>query len=285
MDVVIGLFTAVWQVDPALAVVLVLATIGFVATTAVIVRSVVRGAVGAGRQLQTWRRDSGRLARAWEATPELGAESPALVNLLLTRGRLGRAAVLATVLDLAARGAVSLYQPADNPADTVILATAEIGGELNAYERRILDEVTRAGRGARLFDQPWLHREGQRRWYRQFRREVRDDARARGLTFVDTSILTRTVAASFVPCSILGFMAGRGAIVILVFVVATVVIGERSRVWLTRQGRDRLADWLGLREWLVAHAVFADLPPAATTVWGRYLAFGTALEVMRPVAR
>ncbi|MFD0819180.1 hypothetical protein ACFQ0D_12890, partial [Micromonospora zhanjiangensis] len=41
------------------------------------------------------------------------------------------------------------------------------------------------------------------------------------------------------------------------------------------------ARWLGVRGWLTGHESFADLPPAAVAVWGRYLPYGAALGVTR----
>lgn len=70
----------------------------------------------------------------------------------------------------------------------------------------------------------------------------------------------------------------------MVFIVGTVVVGERTRVAIAPRGREALARWLGVRSWLQAHEVFVDLPPAAVTVWGRYLSYGGALGILRPDA-
>src|SRR5690242_3656317 len=106
--------------------------------TVMLISKVVHGIVGSSRQVHTWMRDSGRLTHPDAATPDLGSEPPALVNLLLTRGKISRAAVLATVLDLAARKAVTLHQPDNDPRGTVVMATAPATDDLTAYERRVL---------------------------------------------------------------------------------------------------------------------------------------------------
>jgi hypothetical protein len=59
--------------------------------------------------------------------------------------------------------------------------------------------------------------------------------------------------------------------------VAGKVGGERD----TAAGRAVAARWLGVRDWLAAHESFADPPPAAVTVWDRYLPYGAALGVTR----
>jgi hypothetical protein len=206
-----------------------------------------------------------------------------VVNLMLTRGRLSRDAVRATVLDLAARDALTLYQPDQDPAGTVVLGVREVAGEVSAYERLVLDELRSLPPRSQLARLAILQPGGMRRWHRQFRREVRADARRRGLTFLDTSIIAKSVAATFVPCTVIGLFTGIGAILVIVYIALTIVVGERSRVWLTAEGRSVLARWLGVRDWLQAHEVFADLPPAAVTVWGRYLAYGAAMDVVRPM--
>jgi hypothetical protein len=284
MDFVIQFFLAIWEVDPGLAILAVLSVISFISFTVLVITKVVRGAIAATRQIDTWMQESGRLTRAEAANPELGQEAPALVNLLLTHGKMSRNAVRATVLDLAARGAVSLHQPDNDPGRTVLLAVRESTIPLTPYESRVLTELRRAGTGVRLASMPMLQATGLRRWHRLFRREVQAEARERGLTYLDTSILTKTIASTFVPFSVCGFFAGLGPIVVVIYIVATIVVGERSRVWLTRDGRAVLSRWLGVRGWLHAHEVFADLPPAAVAVWGRYLAYGAAMDVLRPAA-
>src|SRR5262249_4628662 len=53
--------------------------------------------------------------------------------------------------------------------------------------------------------------------------------------------------------------------------------GERD----TPAGREVAARWLGVRAWLRGHEAFADLPPAAVTVWDRYLSYGAAVGATR----
>ena len=53
--------------------------------------------------------------------------------------------------------------------------------------------------------------------------------------------------------------------------------GERD----TDAGREAASRWLGMRRYLDLHPSFAELPPAAVVMWGRYLAYAAALNVAR----
>src|SRR5262245_55605477 len=73
--------------------------------------------------LATWA--AGRYVRprrvpAAAPTPDLRTEPPAVVNLLVNRGVLTGDAARATLIDLAARHIIELYQPADNPLGPLV---------------------------------------------------------------------------------------------------------------------------------------------------------------------
>ena len=57
---------------------------------------------------------------AGPATPDLGGEPPAVVNLLANRWRLNEDAAESTLLDLAAKRLIELRQPANDPMHTTI---------------------------------------------------------------------------------------------------------------------------------------------------------------------
>jgi hypothetical protein len=61
----------------------------------------------------------------------------------------------------------------------------------------------------------------------------------------------------------------------VMFVLLLWTRGERD----TPAGIVAAARWLPVRDWLRAHEQFGDLPPAAVTVWDRYLSYGLALGV------
>lgn len=60
----------IWRFDPGLAIVFALAAVGFVSTTVLLVTRVVRGGIGATRQVHTWMRESGRLTQPDAPSPE-----------------------------------------------------------------------------------------------------------------------------------------------------------------------------------------------------------------------
>ncbi|MGZ8763356.1 MAG: hypothetical protein ACXW2Y_08530 [Acidimicrobiia bacterium] len=77
-------------------------------------------------------------------TSDLGPESPALVNLLVNRFEVGRAAVPATLVDLAARRVLALE--AVGPEQVVVRVRARTDGQppLTIYEQQVLDAVRAA---------------------------------------------------------------------------------------------------------------------------------------------
>ena len=77
------------------------------------------------------------------ATPDLGAESPALVSLLVNRWTLTEDAAESTLLDLAARRFVELRQPGDEPMQTTVhlpRSPPDASG-LRPYESQVLDRI------------------------------------------------------------------------------------------------------------------------------------------------
>jgi hypothetical protein len=188
---IIEVVSAIFSFDVGVGVVFVLAAIGFVATTVLLVTRAIKAMMAAAEQSQVWLRDSGRLTHADAATPELPAEPPAVVNLLLTRGKISRTAVRATVLDLTARGELTLYQSDREPNSTVILNVRRTGAALTAYEERVMREIEgkfgTLAAPVRLSSLAFLQPQGMRRWHRQFRKEVQADARQRGLTRLDAT--------------------------------------------------------------------------------------------------
>jgi hypothetical protein len=235
-----------------------------------------------------------------EATPDLGDEPPAVVNLLANRWKLTADAAEATLLDLVARGYLELRQAGADPAHTTIHLTGRAeDADLLPYERRVLhraqdmatDGVVPVGALA------FRNRARGRRWRTRLRKEVAADARARGLSrrrFGDATyflLFVVMVASS----GGLGVVALRGvgrvvedwqpavsagaAAILAVFTAQAVTVGYTDGERDTSAGQIVAARWLGVQRWLRAHEEFADLPPAAVTVWDRYLAYGSALGV------
>jgi hypothetical protein len=232
------------------------------------------------------------------STPDLGDESPAVVGLVARGWRLGEEAAEATLLDLGAKGLVEFRQPGDDPAQTTVHVLPATGADLRAYERRVLNRVSSLAVEGVVPLTALTFRDGERAnaWARGLHDDVVADARDRGLSRPRLSARARAVlvAAAAVPAAALGaavylypdraqpagweVVAGAGVFAFLILSgLANRPAGERD----TPVGREVAARWLGVRTWLRAHESFAELPPAATTVWRRYLGYGVALGASR----
>jgi hypothetical protein len=231
------------------------------------------------------------------ATPDLGGEPPAVVSLLANRWALTEDASESTLLDLAARGDLELRQPANDPMHTTIhLRDGDEPGELTRYERRVLDRVRGLAVDGVLPVTALTFRNAQRarRWNRHLHHEVVADARARGLSrrrlsVAVVSVLSVVAAVTAAGVTVAAFRSalrdedsdvlGAFWVGVLVWVALSALAGRPLGERDTPAGRDVAARWLGVRAWLRAHEQFADLPPAAVTVWDRYLPYGAALGV------
>ncbi|MGW3043938.1 DUF2207 family protein [Kitasatospora sp. NPDC001159] len=233
------------------------------------------------------------------ATQEFGSEPepPAVVALLANHWRSVDHAAAATLLDLAARGTVEVRQPADDPALSTVHITGKDASGLTPYERRVLARITeQAGEsGAPIGAIAFRAQERASSWNGALRREIVAEARLRGLSRPRFAPLLASAlfVAAFGPGVLfaLGGITGghsvRGAITVGVLAAIPLVYlltkasGERA----TRFGLERAGHWAGVQSWLRAHEDFAQLPPAAVTVWDGYLAYGAALGVTSRTTR
>jgi hypothetical protein len=235
---------------------------------------------------------------AGPATPDLGEEPPAVVNLLANRWRLNEDAAESTLLDLGAKRLIELRQPANDPMHTTIHLRQTEQPQLQPYEHRMLSRIwALAVNGVVPVTALTFRNEHEAKsWNRRLHREVVVDARARGLSRrrFSPQTVSALVAVAFVSaCG--AFLASLryvlrnptedndigGAFVVGVIafaVLAGIAAGQRGERD-TPAGRAAAARWFGVRAWLRGHEEFADLPPAAVAVWDRYLPYGAALGV------
>ncbi|HEY8473479.1 MAG TPA: hypothetical protein VIL37_12705 [Natronosporangium sp.] len=231
------------------------------------------------------------------ASPDLGEEPPAVVNLLANRWRLTEDAAEATLLDLAAKRLIELRQPANDPMHTTIhMRPPDELPELTPYERRVLNRIWALSVDGVIPVTALTFRNEKeaKSWTKRLHKEVIADARARGLSrrrfgpqIVSALMAVAALAAVGLTLATLRFElraedSDPGAAFVLGFfsfgLLGAVVSGQRGERD-TPAGQAAAAKWLGVRDWLRGHEEFADLPPASVTVWDRYLPYGAALGV------
>jgi Predicted membrane protein (DUF2207) len=234
---------------------------------------------------------------------DLGPEPPAVVNLLVHRGDLTEDAAEATLLDLAARRLLELRGLGPDPRRTTVHLSGPPPAGLARYERLVYDHVAeRAVDGVVPLTALGFRDPRQAiGWLRRLKAAVAEEAKSTGLAgyrLSGTSGLllvfgsipaagacwfgTALFGARETGDSTLGARVGVGACLAFVLWLVLFYTGMfMSRRGITPYGRQRAAYWLGVREWLTAHPNFADLPPSATAVWDRYLAYGAALGTTR----
>lgn len=226
-----------------------------------------------------------------------GPEPPAVVSLVAGDWELDRQAVPATLLDLAARGFVSVEWLPPHTFVRVREHGSEKGG-LTDYERLVLDHVR--GLSAQTTDGlvpadalTTGPDAAAQRWWRSFRAGVVDDARQRGLSRprwapgaraalgalavvvgLTVGIAATTLSKEDTDDDPLGTAIALAVVSASTLIcVAAVLRGERD----TPAGRAAAARWLGLRTMLADDPVFATQPPAAVAIWDRLLAYGAAM--------
>ncbi|MDQ6878504.1 MAG: DUF2207 domain-containing protein [Candidatus Dormibacteraeota bacterium] len=231
------------------------------------------------------------------ATSDVGAETPAVANLLVNGGRVTPDAVPATLLDLAARHVVKIEETEPGvyscrmPGGPTTSLTSYEGQVLDLLRRRAVDGLVPA---KALTAGPADEARG---WIKNFNRKVVEEATRAGLC-------TRRW-----PPSVLALLGGLGLIAfmlaafsgdgtdkldvpklmaigasVLTFVVMSRAFPDEMQV-VTPAGLASQARWLALRRYLHEDELFAGLPPTAVAVRDRYIAYGAALGAATAAVR
>jgi Predicted membrane protein (DUF2207) len=223
------------------------------------------------------------------ATTELGAEPPAVVDLLTNDWRVTADAIPATLLDLAARDHVDLEQY--GPGRTVCRVRRTSGEGLASYERMVLDHVAELAVDGVVPAEALHHRPAgpveqvvARVPACGGRRRPPAGAGARPLERVGQGVPT---AAALVPAGLgvlyvnaaAGLDFGTIGAGLVIWVVLTSAIKLFGDLRETPAGVEAAARWLGVRDDLGRNEVFRTLPPASVAIWDRYLGYGAALGV------
>lgn len=217
-------------------------------------------------------------------TLELGPEPPAVVNFLVHDFRVGREAVPATLLDLAARGVIEIEQR--GPGAFYVRLKDRSEQSLTSYEDRVLRHLRERARDGvvpakALTTGP---QEASTRWRRGFTNAVVADAQRRGLSRdrLDNGLITALGAAALVPAGLVWRLVGGWEAGLLAFAGALSLLGwvkARHPQQETLSGLDAASRWLGVRAALAENEVFATRSPLEVVLWDRLLAYGAALGV------
>ena len=241
-------------------------------------------------------------------TSDLGDEPPAVANLLANRCQVTHAAAAATLLDLAARGHLELFE-AGVDRYVVRLRGAATSEALMPYEEQVLDLVeARATGGSAPLEAVQLSDDEAAGWHARFTRSVLRDARARGLLRGRWSRVDWVVFAVVAGAAWLLLASGldvahveqtaRAAstssrrfkpedwywVGIAGWALTLTVISRLRAIRYSRAGTQAAARWLGVKRFLAHDRSFGDAPPAAVAIWQRLLAYGTALGAARAAA-
>jgi hypothetical protein len=268
-----------------------------------------RFGIGAGVALAAWLLLLGLFAVATRArTPDPGPEAlelpgdepPAVVAMLTDGWEVGREAVPATLIDLAARKILAIEGVGPERFVIRLRPNASTAG-LTSYEQQVLSHVRSLASADGTVPCEALTtgpEDDSDAWWKRFQGSVVADARSRGLSRGRWSrwMLVVLGATALVPAAL-----AAAALVTLPPEEGTTeeenpvgaFIGATAIAWFplmalprklraerdTPAGQDAAARWLGLREHLDATGGFAEAPPAAVVIWDRFLSYGAALGV------
>ncbi|MBV9042720.1 MAG: DUF2207 domain-containing protein [Acidimicrobiia bacterium] len=240
-----------------------------------------------------------REPRATPATMTLGGdEPPAVVNLITNDWAVGRAAVPATLIDLAARKVVAFERVA--PERFVVRVPDRRPVGLTHYEAQVYDHVRGLASGGVVACEALTTgpKDASKRWWRDFRIAVSADARQRGLSRprwdrVQLGVLGLVALApaglasgafAALPSSsssksddpgVLGVLGVAAILWVALMAIPRSLRAERDTV----AGLMTASRWLGIRAQLAGDDHFADQPPTAVAIWDRLLSYGAAMGV------
>jgi hypothetical protein len=232
-------------------------------------------------------------------TSDLGPESPALANLLVNRCGVTTAAAAATLLDLAARRHVTLFEA--GPGNTIVQLRSTGEGPLTDYEEQVLALVReKATGGSAPLDAIELAPSVAGAWRKTFTKRVVEDATRQGLVrrrwnrndAVVLGVLA-SLALGFIALGL--FVAGveSGAdddgisrddwfwIAGVVWLALMAGLRALRSIRYSPAGEAAAARWLGVKRFLGRQDGFGDAPAASVAIWDRLLAYGAAIGVAR----
>jgi len=234
-------------------------------------------------------------------TSDLGPESPALANLLVNRCGVTTAAAAATLLDLAARRHVLLFEA--GPGNTIVRVQAPVDEPLTDYETQVLDLVReKATGGSAPLEAIDLDPSEANEWRKAFAKRVVADAARQGFVRQRWNradvIVVGTLASLALGMVALGLylanVHSRGSdgnsgisrgdwfwIAGIAWLALMAGMRALRAIRYSPAGEAAAARWLGVKRFLGHQDGFGDAPPASVAIWNRMLAYGAAIGAAR----
>lgn len=233
-----------------------------------------------------------RTPPAGAAVNDLGAESPAVVDLLTNDFQVTREAIPATMLDLAARSVIAIE---DVGIGRYICRIERSDVALTPYEERLMQHLRGIARDGIVPAEAMTTgtRQEALKWWGKFKKEVVAEAQQQGLC---KDLFSKLMGGIFFAAGVIIFVIYEAAIgfrdsdevarstlldvvTLFGFGMAFALIGVMAARWQqdTDLGKRSASRWLGVRKSLATTATFPELPPSAVVVWERHLGYGAAL--------
>ena len=231
-------------------------------------------------------------------TMELRPEPPGVAGMLANDFAVTRDALPATLIDLAARGAVEI----ESHGDETFVSLRRPPADLLPFEQQVLRHVQSLARDGRvpaaaLTTGP---QDSSRRWWATFRKALVGEAQRRGLCrpLWDRGIVAAMAAALVVIGLVIWasvrfdfervavtplFVATLVAMAVAVASAAFITASDRQRD--TERGLFAAGHWLGFGDHHEDNDVIPTLPASAVVVRGRYLAYCAALGLATAAVR
>jgi hypothetical protein len=233
-------------------------------------------------------------------TSELGAEPPAIANLLVNRCHVTSAAAAATLIDLAARRHLELFEL--GPENFVVRLRSVRDDALTDYEDQVMSLVReKATGGSAPLEAIELDESQAGAWRDRFAKHVVADAKARGLlrgrwTRVDWivfGVLIAAVLAAVAGGLFLAHVEDKGKkgsndgfdretwfiVALVAWPLVMFALRKLRSIRYSRDGEAAAARWLGVKRFLQHDRLFGETPPAGVAIWDRLLAYGAGLGV------
>lgn len=233
-------------------------------------------------------------------TSELGTEPPAIANLLVNRCNVTSSAAAATLIDLAARGHLELFEV--GPDQFVVRLRSAPDDQLTEYEEQVWELVRgKATGGSAPLEAIELDESQATSWRDRFAKKVVADAKSRGLLqgrwtrfdWVVFGLLIGAVLAAVAGGLFLAHVEDKGKkgsndgfdretwfiISIFAWPLIMALLRKLRSIRYSREGEAAAARWLGVKRFLQHDPQFGDTPPAGVAIWDRLLAYGAGLGV------